>query len=128
MLVAAREPASPGPVVDEHVASRMLSCPVRIRASWPASLAAITMDRCGLRTALVCDDHETPLGWLTGAVPAPTGATVGEAIDEPLAWVAPDAPLADARAGLAAAGVSRALVRPHADGAVLGVVTVAALA
>lgn len=122
-MAVASTSAAPAPVVEEHVAARMLSCPVRICASWPAQLAATTMDRCGLSSALVCDEHETPLGWMGRDAPAAVGATVDEAIGEPLAWVAPDASLADARAALAAAGVSRALVRPQADGAVLGVVT-----
>nr|MBA2349175.1 hypothetical protein [Solirubrobacterales bacterium] len=87
-LVASKS-AAPDAVAREHVAARMLGCPVRIRASWPAQLATTTMDRCGLTAALVCDDHEGLLGWLMRDAPAPVGATVGDALDGALAWVAP---------------------------------------
>jgi predicted transcriptional regulator len=103
--------------LDLPVREVMHADPVRIDGRASIGAAAERMLTRRVHAILVCDEHDTPIGWMTtggilhNAARDWDQATARDAITESLVTVKHDATVATALEALLAAGVSHLLVR-----------------
>jgi CBS domain-containing protein len=121
-------PLISAPGLDRSVLDIMQIHPATVSAELPLGVAAHLMAARRVHALLVVDDQGTPLGWVTTHAMLHNtprdwaGASVADAITEPLIAVPPTATLRDVLQAFLASGASHVLVQKDVAGPVLGLV------